>query len=71
MNIGEDLENVIPFDEIVIELFENREDKNHVDAMYKYIHKNKYNFCLIHLITLDAICVGYLERIKYKNANTF
>lgn len=50
---------IIPFDDLILELFKNRADPPKLQAIEEYIIKNKYDYCLVHLLTLVNCCRGY------------
>lgn len=60
----QDSENAIPFDDIIIALYENRNDKTIIEDIYKLIIKNKRDYSLVHLSTLTSTCLGYLQKLK-------
>ena len=55
---------VYPFDELIMEMFEKREDLNSLQAIHAYIIENKYDYCLVHLLTLISCCIGYMSKLK-------
>lgn len=54
---------VFPFDELIIEMFQNRGDLKKLKAIEQYVIKNKYDYCLVHLLTLINCCRGYMTAI--------
>ncbi len=52
---------IMPFDELIIEMFEKRDDLNALHSIEQYIIKNKYDYCLLHLLTLINCCRGYIN----------
>lgn len=51
---------IFEFDDLIMEMFDARKDKNRLIAIEAYIIKNKYDYCLIHLVTLINCCKGYI-----------
>lgn len=60
----QDEETAVPFDDIIIALFDKRNDKEFLNEMHTFVIKNKYDYSLIHLYTLSATIIGYLEKLK-------
>jgi len=54
---------VYPFDDLIMEMFEAKEDLNKLKALYAYIIENKYDYCLVHLYTLISCCKGYMTSL--------
>ena len=55
---------IMPFDDLIIEMFENRKDLKSLMALESYVIKNKYDYCLVHLLTLLSCCRGYAIYLK-------
>lgn len=55
---------IMDFDDLIIEMFESREDLKRLKAVEEYIIKNKYDYCLVHLLTLLSCCRGYMIQVK-------
>ena len=53
---------IYPFDDLIMEMFESREDLNKLKAIESYIIKNKNDYCLVHLFTLVTCRVLGLRR---------
>ncbi len=51
---------IYPFDDLIIEMFKNREDLQALKAIEQYVIKNKYDYCLVNLLTLLNCCRGYM-----------
>lgn len=51
---------IFEFDDLIMEMFEARKDKDRLMAIEAYIIKNKFDYCLVHLLTLVSCCRGYI-----------
>jgi hypothetical protein len=54
---------IYPFDNLIIEMFEARQNLGRLKDLEAYIIKNKYDYCLVHLLTLTNCCQGYMINI--------
>ena len=54
---------IYPFDDLIMEMFESREDLDRLKALEAYVIKNKYDYCLVHLLTLINCCRGYMTAL--------
>jgi len=59
MNKINDNYDVIPLEDLMIELFDNRDDVKHIQAIEEYVFKNKYSYSLVSLYSVLAIADGY------------
>ena len=64
MNKYENDETVIPFDDIIKEMYDNKHDRYYLLCIEKYILRNKKKYCLVHLYTLISSIRGYLDICK-------
>ena len=62
----QDGEDVIPFDILITEMYNNQDNMIHIKSIGEYIQKNKRSYCIIHLYTIMAAVTGYTTLMKIK-----
>ena len=56
-----EVRGICPFDDLIMEMFKSRDDLHALHSIEGYIIKNKYDYCLVHLLTLVNCCRGYIN----------
>lgn len=51
----------IPFEDLIIEMFRNRNDFIYLNSVDEYLYKYAGDYCLVHLSTLKAALRGYFQ----------
>ncbi len=57
-------DTVIPFEDLIIEMYNNKDNWNYLVAVNKYLSKYNRGYCLVHLYTLESSLRGYFEKLK-------
>ena len=51
---------IMPFDDLILEMFKYKDDLSKLKAIQSFVEDNRYDYCLVHLMTLRTCVLGYI-----------